>query len=119
MFSTPLPLPVRSPEEIQMSILKLRRGVLRVKEGERVLWVRPSAWQRLHLLWLFRNFTILSASVLSARQQELIGRMRRRERVENAEAELIIGTIEYASVNARKPAASDRRATGKLASRTA
>ncbi|SRR5690242_21155469 len=101
-----------------MSILKLRRGVLRVLEGERVLWVRPSVWQRIHLLWLFRNFTILSAAVLSARQQELIARMRRRERVERAEPEQIIGTIEYAIVP-RKSSASDRQATNKLASRTA
>jgi len=56
-------------------IEKLSSGVLRVLTPLGPRYVRPSFLQRLYLLWLFRNFPLLSPLVLSARQQQMIDSM--------------------------------------------
>jgi hypothetical protein len=53
-------------------IEKLSSGVLRVLTPLGPRYVRPSFLQRLYLLWLFRNFPLLSPQVLSQRQQRTI-----------------------------------------------
>jgi len=53
-------------------IEKLSSGVLRVLTPLGPRYVRPSFLQRLYLLWLFRNFPLLSPQVLSRRQQQII-----------------------------------------------
>ena len=55
-----------------MLIGKLSGGVLRVLTPLGPHYVRPTFAQRMHLLWIFRNFELLPLQVLSARQQHLI-----------------------------------------------
>jgi hypothetical protein len=55
-----------------MRIDKLTGGVLRVVTPLGPRYIRPSFAERLHLLWMFRNFQVLPQQVLSARQQRLI-----------------------------------------------
>jgi hypothetical protein len=51
---------------------KLLSGVLRVLTPLGPRYLKPSIWQRLYLLWVFRNFQTLPFKVLTARQQRLI-----------------------------------------------
>jgi hypothetical protein len=54
---------------------KLLYGVLRVNTPLGPRWVKPSFMQRVHLIWIFRNFQTLPAAVLSRGQQRRIERM--------------------------------------------
>lgn len=56
-------------------IEKLSDGVLRVLTPLGPRYLRPSFWQRLYLLWLFRNFETLPVKVLTSRQQRHIDAM--------------------------------------------
>jgi len=58
-----------------MWLEKLIRGMLRVQTPLGPRYVNPSFWQRLYLLWLFRNFPTLPVKVLSVRQQQRMERM--------------------------------------------
>jgi hypothetical protein len=49
---------------------KLTGGVLRVLTPLGPRYIQPSFWQRIYLLWMFRNFPTLSPRVLSRRQQQ-------------------------------------------------
>lgn len=51
---------------------KLSRGVLRVLTPLGPRYIEPGFWQRLYLLWLFRNFQVLPMQVLSLRQRQWI-----------------------------------------------
>ncbi len=51
---------------------KLSGGVLRVLTPLGPRCIKPSFWQRIYLLWIFRNFQTLPLQVLSPRQQRLI-----------------------------------------------
>jgi hypothetical protein len=51
---------------------KLARGVLRVLTPLGPRYIEPSFWQKVHLLWIFRNFEVLPLQVLNAGQQRLI-----------------------------------------------
>ena len=51
---------------------KLARGVLRVLTPLGPRYIEPSFWQKVQLLWIFRNFEVLPLQVLNARQQRLI-----------------------------------------------
>src|SRR5215510_3988194 len=51
---------------------KLSHGVLRVLTPLGPRYVRPSFFQRLYLLWIFRNFETLPPEVLSSRQLQLM-----------------------------------------------
>ena len=77
----------------------------------------PSWFQRVYLIWMFRNFAILPHSVLSRRQQLLVDRMFSEQRFtslgysDGMEEAPIIGTIERRPVRAeelppRRPAVS-------------
>ena len=55
-----------------MWIRKLSDGVLRVLTPLGPRHIRPSFWQRIYLLWVFRHFDLLPLQVLSPRQRELI-----------------------------------------------
>jgi hypothetical protein len=55
-----------------MWIEKLASGVLRVLTPLGPRYISPSFWQRIHLLWIFRNFEVLPLQVLNPRQQRLI-----------------------------------------------
>jgi len=51
---------------------KLTIGVLRVLTPLGPRYIEPSFWQRVRLLWIFRNFEVLPLQVLRPRQKQLI-----------------------------------------------
>lgn len=55
-----------------MLIAKLSFGVLRVLTPLGPRYIKPTFWQRVYLLWIFRNFALLPLQVLSSRQRQLI-----------------------------------------------
>jgi len=55
-----------------MLLAKLESGLLGFETEHGVVFVQPSGWQRVHLLWTFRNFKSLSIKLLSARQVKLV-----------------------------------------------
>jgi len=58
-----------------MLLDKLSQGVLRVLTPLGPRYVSPSFFQRLYLLWIFRNFHTLPVKVLSLRQRRWVDRM--------------------------------------------
>jgi hypothetical protein len=54
---------------------KLLGGVLCVLTPLGARYVKPTFWQRLYLMWIFRNFQTLPPQVLSTREQRLIDRL--------------------------------------------
>jgi hypothetical protein len=68
--------PIQVPRWAQsMLIDKLAAGVVQVQTPIGPRYVMPSFFQRVYLLWMFRNFPILPHAVLSNRQQRMIDRM--------------------------------------------
>ena len=55
-----------------MWLSKLRWGVLRLVTPVGPRYVKPTFWERLYLLWVFRNFSVLPQNVLSGRARTLI-----------------------------------------------
>lgn len=55
-----------------MWISKLRWGVLRLVTPVGPRYVRPAFWERVYLLWVFRNFSVLPQNVLSRRAHALM-----------------------------------------------
>jgi hypothetical protein len=55
-----------------MWLEKIFFGVLRVLTPLGPRYLKPSFWQRLHLLWIFRNFQTLPVKVLTLHQQRLL-----------------------------------------------
>ncbi len=51
---------------------KLQSGILQVLTDTGLHYVRPSFWERLRLVWIFRNFSALPQQVLSASHQHLL-----------------------------------------------
>ena len=51
---------------------KLRWGVLRLLTPVGPRYVRPTFWERVYLLWVFRYFSVLPQNVLSQRTRTLI-----------------------------------------------
>jgi hypothetical protein len=51
---------------------KLSEGVLRVRTPLGLRYIKPTFWQRLYLVWIFRHFEVLPQQVLSRREQKLI-----------------------------------------------
>jgi len=51
---------------------KIRRGVIELRTDIGLAYARPSFWQRIYLLWTFRNFHRLPKEVLNSRQLKLI-----------------------------------------------
>jgi hypothetical protein len=84
-----------------MWIEKLADGVVRVQTPIGPRYVLPSFFQRLYLMWIFRNFAILPHAVLSGRQQRLIDQMCSEQRfasiayVDHMDEAPVIGTIEH------------------------
>ena len=58
-----------------MWIEKLAEGVLSVLTPLGPRYVKPTFWQRVYLMWIFRNFQTLPPQVLSTREQKLIDRL--------------------------------------------
>ena len=103
---------------------KLFFGVLRVLTPLGPRYLRPSFFQRLRVLWLFRNFHTLPSKVLSRRQQRLIEHMCAQGRfvsfgigIEDAP---LLGTLEqrpqvFSDRRERLPASSVADAVSRLA----
>src|SRR5215475_5320160 len=103
-----------------MFIEKLLDGVVEVQTPIGPRYLMPSSFlQRVYLLWMFRNFTVLPQAVLNSRQKRLIERMCgeqgfvSRASVEGIDELPIIGTVERRPVVGapvlppRRPAASE------------
>jgi hypothetical protein len=105
---------------------KLTDGALRVLTPLGPRCVKPSLWQRIYLLWVFRNFHTLPVSVLSNGQKKRIERMcaehgfiSQHGPVESADF-AILGTLEQRPTVSeylppRRPAASVRDSVGPFA----
>jgi hypothetical protein len=84
-----------------MLIEKLAAGVVEVQTPIGPRYIIPSPLQRVYLLWMFRNFSILPYAVLSARQQRMIDRMCGEQRfasmpyANGADDVAVIGAIEH------------------------
>lgn len=65
--------------------------------GHGVIYARASSWDRVYLLWTFRNFHSLPQKVLNPRQQQLIGRLYREAANHSADRLYdlpVVGTVE-------------------------
>src|SRR5437660_10950519 len=54
---------------------KIRYGVMELRTDIGLAYARPTFWQRIYLLWTFRNFHRLPKEVLNRRQQKLIDKL--------------------------------------------
>lgn len=76
---------------------KIRTGLVELRTRLGPVYVNPSFWERVHLLWTFRNFRSLPKQVLNEREQRLIDNLCRtavvRRAVPTAETS-IIGIVE-------------------------
>jgi hypothetical protein len=76
---------------------KLESGFLRFETQQGLAVAEPTFWQRVYLLWTFRNFHQLSPLLLNPRQTALINDLFRQHAVTNVheyEAGLEIGIVE-------------------------
>ena len=48
------------------------RVLLAFDSGRGIIYARTSGWQRVYLLWIFRNFRRLPQKILTSRQQKLV-----------------------------------------------
>jgi hypothetical protein len=64
-----------------MWLEKLRNGFVQVLTASGSHYVRPSRFEKLRLLWIFRNFSILPQEVLSPRQQRFVADLCSEERM--------------------------------------
>lgn len=74
---------------------KIRTGLVELRTKNGPVYVSPTVWERVYLLWTFRNFHSLPKQVLNHRQQELIDKLGRTAAiVGRAPNAMIIGTVE-------------------------
>jgi periplasmic protein TonB len=81
------------------------RALVELRSDMGSLYVRPSGWQRLRLLWTFRHFHLLSPDILSHRDQRLIERLSRSAVVSPSSPvpeEAILGVVEKALTHSAK-----------------
>ena len=84
-----------------MSIARVFRGVLQISTSSGARYLKPRTWERLRLLWVFRNFSILPQTVLSERERHLVQAVCSRRRFanpENIDQLLVIGAIEMTAL---------------------
>ena len=75
---------------------KIRAGLIELRTNAGSLYVKPSLYECLYLLWLFRNFRSLPRQVLGRRQRQLIDRLSEAAVSERPTATCIIGVVENA-----------------------
>lgn len=83
-----------------MFLDKLQSGVLGFETERGVLFVQPSGFQKVHLLWTFRNFPRLSIKLLNAKQTRLVEDLYRTSTVTLPavpDFEFVIGMVEGAN----------------------
>ena len=54
---------------------KIRTGLVELRTRSGSVYVSPSFWERIYLLWMFRNFRSLPKQVLNRHQQQLIDKL--------------------------------------------
>jgi TonB family protein len=80
-----------------LAMQKIRTGLVELRTHIGSVYVIPSFWERIYLLWTFRNFHSLPKQVLNHRQQQLIDKLCRAEIVRHTAPiakTSIIGVIE-------------------------
>jgi TonB family protein len=72
------------------------RVLLAFDNGRGIVYARPSGWQRVYLLWTFRNFRSLPQKLLNPRQQDLVAALYRTSAIERSREfdDGVIGTVE-------------------------
>jgi TonB family protein len=97
---------------------RIRANVVELRANDRRIYVRPPGWDRLYLLWTFRNFHHLPRPVLNHRQQQLIQQLCRNAIVSPdglIARTRIIGVVENMGVVPdRESATIDLRGTATL-----
>ena len=76
---------------------KIRTGLIELRTDIGPVFVRPSFWERIYLLWTFRHFRSLPQLVLNRHQRQLIDKLSRTAIVSRNEAisrTSIIGAVE-------------------------
>lgn len=102
-----------------MWIARIFYGVLQVSTASGTRYLKPCAWERLRLLWTFRNFSILPQQVLSGRQLRLVQTVcahRVFANPEEVDPVAIIGTVEMPALPTKRrplpqPFAKQQRAS--------
>jgi hypothetical protein len=83
-----------------MLIEKIRRGILQVTTDSGLHYVQPSLFEKLQLLWTFRNFRVLPSEVLTQHERQFIGQLCSQSRLQKpsgsdfAEKNCVIGTVD-------------------------
>ena len=96
-----------------------RPQLLELRTESGTLYICPSKWQRLRLLWTFRHFHVLPREVLSRRDQHLIEKLSRSAVITPAQPvprTAILGVVEKPRI---KPMGSAPRVVTMRAERTA
>ena len=94
-----------------MSLRRQFRGVLEIVTPSGTQYLSPSVWERLYLIWIFRNFRMLQAGVLSKTERRRIESIAARaERVKMLNSDEIIGSVEF-FWTLKKPVQSSATAT--------
>ena len=75
---------------------KIRTGLVELRTKSGSLYISPSLWERVCLLWTFRNFHSLPKQVLNRREQHLVEKLCRTGIVRRAPVTRasVIGTVE-------------------------
>ncbi len=82
-----------------MLLDKLESGIVALETEYGPVYVQPSGWQRLYLLWTFRHFNSLPLKTLNSRQRKLVERLPRcgaRGLWSGLDRMQVIGTVEGA-----------------------
>ncbi len=101
---------------------KIRHGVLEVSTDQGVRYLHPGFFERVRLVWMFRNFHVLPQEVLTPHQRRLVDRMCTEQRLarhrnggngknngngngkgQDHSTDCIIGTLERLTLPGRKP----------------
>jgi TonB family protein len=88
-----------------------QRVLVALDTGQGVIYASASGWDRIYLLWTFRNFRSLPQNVLSLRQQQLIGSLYRQASSGHSNelyeaviaGTLVAGTLVVGTVESFKP----------------
>jgi TonB family protein len=88
---------------------KIRSGLVELRTHNGPLYVSPSVWQRVYLLWTFRNFHRLPQQVLNQRQRQLIEQLGRTAVVPRRGP--IIGSVENVEIAGAEKESSARSNT--------
>ncbi|MBV9086040.1 MAG: hypothetical protein JOY79_01025, partial [Acidobacteriaceae bacterium] len=96
-----------------MWLEKIRHGVLGVRTELGVRYLRPRWYERILLIWTFRNFQVLPEQVLRPREREMISNLiLRNGYVWSGNTDCCIGTVERHSPVAPKKSPESAPAPG-------